>query len=67
VGRHLGVQFHPELDADQQSRWFAAGADVVAEAVGVLPAELLATTASLEQVAAARVDRLVEGFLARAA
>ncbi|HEV3213420.1 MAG TPA: hypothetical protein VGZ03_08505 [Acidimicrobiales bacterium] len=67
VGRHLGVQFHPELDADQLSRWFAAGADVVAETAGVRPAELLATTASLEQAAAARVDRLVEGFLARAA
>jgi GMP synthase-like glutamine amidotransferase len=66
-GRHLGVQFHPELDAGQLSRWFAAGADEVAASVGSEPAELLATTAALEASAADRVDRLVEGFLARAA
>lgn len=67
VGPHLGVQFHPELDAGQLSRWFAAGADAVAASLGREPAELLARTAVLEGAATERVDRLVEGFLARAA
>lgn len=67
VGRHLGVQFHPELDAGQLSRWFAAGADEVAVEHGVAPSSLLAATAAMEDSAAERVDRLVEGFLARAA
>jgi GMP synthase-like glutamine amidotransferase len=67
MGRHLGVQFHPELDAAQLSRWFAAGADEVAASCGSDPATLLARTAALEGPAAERVDRLVDGFLARAA
>ena len=65
VGAHLGVQFHPELDAGQLSRWFAAGADREAAAAGVDPAALLAQTASIEVSAAVRVDELVEGFVER--
>ncbi len=65
VGPHLGVQFHPELDAGQLSRWFAAGADLVAAAAGIDPAALLAETAAIEASAAVRVDRLVEGFVDR--
>jgi len=66
VGRHLGVQFHPEIDAGQLGRWYDAGARVEVAASGLDPAELLARTAALEADAAARTDRLVEAFLAAA-
>ena len=66
VGRHLGVQFHPEIDAGQLGRWFDAGARVEVAATGLDPAALLARTAALEADAGGRTDRLVEGFLAGA-
>jgi ABC-2 type transport system ATP-binding protein len=66
VGRHLGVQFHPELEHTQLQRWYDAGADQAARAAGVDPVVLLEATRSLEGPASRRVDALVEGFLARA-
>jgi GMP synthase-like glutamine amidotransferase len=67
TGPHLGVQFHPELEGGQLSRWFAAGAEAVAVAAGVAPSALLAETNALEHSVTARVDELVASFLARAA
>jgi len=65
VGRHLGVQFHPELDATQFSRWLDAGADIDVKAAGLSPAALLAETVERQSAAAPRVNELVAGFLER--
>lgn len=63
-GRHLGVQFHPEIDAAQFERWRAAGADEAAAASGASGALLLRDIEARQDHAGVRVDRLVAGFLA---
>ncbi len=64
IGRHLGVQFHPEVDGEQLSGWLrgAGSADAV-RAAGQDPDVLLATTTAEEPAARARADRLVETAL----
>jgi GMP synthase-like glutamine amidotransferase len=67
VGRHLAVQFHPEVDSGQLARWLAEGGAAEAERAGVDPAALLAATVQHEQAAAARADSLVAAALRLAA
>jgi len=67
IGPHLGVQFHPEIDAAQFARWLSAGADEELAAAGLSAEELLEETARHDADAAERVDRLVDGFLEGAA
>jgi GMP synthase-like glutamine amidotransferase len=64
VGRHLGVQFHPEVDGAQLKLWLDNGADAEAIAQGFDPSELLAQTIKEEPAARARADRLVASALA---
>jgi GMP synthase-like glutamine amidotransferase len=59
VGRHLAVQFHPEVDGDQLGRWLTDGGRAEAEAAGQDPDEFLAQTRAEEPAAARRADRLV--------
>jgi GMP synthase-like glutamine amidotransferase len=59
MGRHLAVQFHPEVDGAQVRRWLADGGAEAAELSGQDPAELAAMTAAMEPEAARRADRLV--------
>jgi GMP synthase-like glutamine amidotransferase len=59
VGRHLAVQFHPEVDAAQVGRWLAGPSAAEAEAAGQDPDKLLAQTEAEEPEAARRADRLV--------
>ncbi|MDE3065302.1 MAG: gamma-glutamyl-gamma-aminobutyrate hydrolase family protein [Acidobacteriota bacterium] len=60
IGRHVGVQFHPEIDEGQLADWLSAGGDDDARALGLDPADLLARTSRETPVARARVAALVE-------
>ncbi len=66
IGPHLGVQFHPELDAAQLRDWFASGVDD-ARSLGLDPLDLITRTIREEPEARERAARLVDAFLAHAA
>jgi GMP synthase-like glutamine amidotransferase len=63
VGRHLGVQFHPEVDGDQLRLWLEYGGRQEALAAGQDPDAMLAQAYKEEPDAHARADRLVETAL----
>jgi GMP synthase-like glutamine amidotransferase len=59
LGRHLAVQFHPEIDSAQFRMWLDAGARGEAELAGHDPDRLLAETVAQEPASRDRADRLV--------
>jgi len=63
LGRHLGVQFHPEVDGPQLKLWLDAGGTREVEAAGLDPGQFLADTIREEPAARERADRLVATFL----
>ena len=67
LGRHLAVQFHPEVDGDQFRLWLNAGGRTEIEAAGLDPDRLLAQTIAEEPEAAARAGQLVASALRIAA
>jgi GMP synthase-like glutamine amidotransferase len=67
IGPHLAVQFHPEVDAAQLTKWLGDGGRAEAEAEGVDPDELIRRTAAEEHEAARRAGRLVASALRIAA
>jgi GMP synthase-like glutamine amidotransferase len=59
VGRHLAVQFHPEVDGAQLRKWMDAGGREEAGRAGQDPDVFLAETVAQEPAARARADVLV--------
>jgi GMP synthase-like glutamine amidotransferase len=67
LGRHLAVQFHPEVDAAQLRSWLDAGGRADAEQAGQDPDRFLARTAAEEPAARDRAGQLVTAALRVAA
>ena len=63
VGRHLAVQFHPEIDGAQLKLWLDAGGRGEAVRAGHDPDLLLAETVAQEPASRDRADRLVAAAL----
>jgi GMP synthase-like glutamine amidotransferase len=59
IGRHLAVQFHPEVDGPQLKRWLDAHTDQEERSLGIDPDQFLADTIREEPAARVRADRLV--------
>jgi GMP synthase-like glutamine amidotransferase len=63
LGRHLAVQFHPEVDGAQLRLWLAAGGRAEVARAGHDPDQFVAETVAREPAARARADRLVASAL----
>ena len=63
VGRHLAVQFHPEVDGAQLGLWLDAGGRQEALSAGLDPDAFMAQTVAQEPAARMRADRLVSTAL----
>jgi GMP synthase-like glutamine amidotransferase len=64
IGKHVGVQFHPEIDEAQLKEWLAASEDDARE-LGLDVDALLRETASETPAARVRTQELVDLFLRR--
>ena len=67
IGRHLAVQFHPEVDGPLLKRWLDAHTDAETRQLGIDPDQFLADTIREEPASRARAGRLVATALRLAA
>jgi GMP synthase-like glutamine amidotransferase len=65
IGRHLAVQFHPEVDGPQLKRWLDAHTDPDDATLGIDPDQFLADTIREEPDARDRAGVLVAAALRR--
>ena len=63
IGRHLAVQFHPEVDGPQLKRWLDAHTGAGAASLGIDPDQFLADTIREEPAARERAGLLVAAAL----
>ena len=63
IGRHLAVQFHPEVDGPQLKRWLDAHTDPDDATLGIDPDQFLSDTIREEPAARDRADVLVAAAL----
>ncbi len=63
IGRHLAVQFHPEVDGEQLRLWLEAGGREEAQRAGQDPDMLVAETMAQEPAARERAAHLVASAL----
>jgi len=64
IGRHLGLQFHPEVTRAHLERWIELGAITELEGLGIPADELLTETDRLAGDVGERTAALVDWFLA---
>jgi GMP synthase-like glutamine amidotransferase len=64
IGRHVGVQFHPEVDDTQLKEWFASDEEGTRN-LNLDVAALLEQTARETPAARVRAQELVDLFLRR--
>ncbi|MCT7660167.1 type 1 glutamine amidotransferase [Mycobacterium deserti] len=67
LGRTLALQFHPEITPALLASWLADDRDGEVVEFGLVHHELLSRTTELRDDAAARVQRLVRGFVSHVA
>lgn len=67
LGRTMGLQFHPEIDADLLKGWLADDRDGDVAAAGLDHDQLLTRTTELAEDVRARIRALVAGFLTHVA
>jgi hypothetical protein len=67
IGRHLAVQFHPEVDGPQLKRWLDAHTDSNPITLGIDPDQFLTDTIREEPAARDRAALLVTAALRLAA